>query len=476
MSWNYANGNNIWTADDYTQLPALREDNIYQTLIGQDKSAMKACFYGVLEPPMTDDFFANAEKSEQDNAIVWEYVLDATPSGTKTSVVVSIGADSKAPVAMEVAIARNNQAIYLKRYEWAYWNEFVSKQAIDYIRANYPEIPSDSWDRCTAARMFSGLGGDLGMEEKLVDIAWNEVKPSNAESIARTLYENTLRDLMGRSTEISNGKVTVRLDEYNLKKMLAKAEQVKTQYGPNKVVTWVNPQDPAHKEYASYTGDKYYERVKKMVDVAHGIMDESLVPDLLSVLPLKKDGTFKRDQTIVLFDGKISDAATYDYYTTGDKMCLGITTGGDWWSENKGDVKVDGNTGRLAIVTLNTTRKLYPLLNEKLELQDIKTRTKYIKQADVKPGWVYEEKSGTKYLYFGIVDTGDPNWMPHYYARYTKKLEKLAKQATSLAELAYLVGKEDCSVSTRVNPRKFVAEIEEAQPTATITIEDFRRL
>lgn len=465
MGWNRNGQQNTWKADDYNRLPALREDNIYQCLVGQDKEEMEACFYNVLTPPMTDEFFANAVRKGDEDEVSLHYALDKTSDGREMSVACRVGVGENAPVELDVMVLCDDEMIYIMRYEWVYRNQHVNKRSIDYGREKYPEVPDTRWDREWMTYLSFGIGGDRGMEEDLISIAWDDVDPVEAETIAQSLYEHTLKDLLGRGNEITNGTVTVRLDEYNMKKMLDKARAMKSQYGANKVVTWMDPRDPSEKVYASYTGDKYCERVEKMVDVAYRVMSGELVPDLLERLPLKKDGTFKQDQTIVIFDGKISDAATYDYYTSGDKMCLGITTGDDYYSENKGAVRVGENTGRLAIITLNTTRKLYPLLNEELEIQDIKTKTRYLKQDEVKLGSVYAEKSGTKYLYVKV-DDSRPDCVAcsssfHYYVRYTKKVEQAVKDCETLEELQDVLGDMELTWSCREAPRKFVSWVEE---------------
>lgn len=467
MGWNEQN---VWEADDYNRLPALRSDNVHQKLVRQDKVVMSACFYGILTPPMTDEFFANAKREDDKDGIFWRYVLDKTPSGIELSIACRIGVGENVPVDLDVMVLRNDEAIYMLRYEWAYRNEYVSKEVLDYIERECPDIPKGRWDRAVHTYLCYRLGSDRGMKEDLVPITWADVKPRYAEAISRAIYEEALKDLMGRNKEITNGTAAIRLDEYNMSKMLDKAKAIKARYGSDKVVTWENPNDVNDKMYASYTGDKYYERVKKMCDVAYQLMEGDIVPRLFEKLPLKKDGTFKQEQTIIVFDGKISDIETYDGYVSGSKMFLGITTGDDFYSEydSKGSIAVAARTARLAIMTMKTTRKFYPLLNEELEVQDIKTKTKYLKQADVKPGSVYAEKSGTKYLYVGVADhrrgccPSSNDY--HLYVRYTKKIEQAVKGCESLEELQDVLEEIELNWSCRENPRKFVSLVEKIVP------------
>lgn len=99
--------------------------------------------------------------------------------------------------------------------------------------------------------------------------------------------------------EITNGKVSVYLDEFNIQCWKDTAEKVAEYYGNN-----IIPE-------SKLTGAQYKQKVDQMIDVAYGIMNGTVAPDILNQIPLKKDGTFQADKTIPVFSNGIGYANVY---------------------------------------------------------------------------------------------------------------------------------------------------------------------
>lgn len=99
--------------------------------------------------------------------------------------------------------------------------------------------------------------------------------------------------------EITNGKVSVYLDEFNIQCWKDTAKKVSEYYGNN-----VMPE-------SKLTGVQYKQKVDQMIDVAYGIMNGTVASDIFNQIPLKKDGTFQADKTIPIFSNGIGYANVY---------------------------------------------------------------------------------------------------------------------------------------------------------------------
>ena len=123
---------------------------------------------------------------------------------------------------------------------------------------------------------------------------------------------------------------------------------------------------------------------------------------------------------------------------------------------------------KLVIRERNGLVKKY-LLNADMSVNDVVSRAKNLKDADVKPGSVYAEKSGTEYLYLGHVDYDfNHSQSDHYiYIRYTKKVQSLAEEAKKSGIVTVndfnmkvlLPDIDKFTFSRRDNARKFVKEV-----------------
>lgn len=266
-------------------------------------------------------------------------------------------------------------------------------------------------------------------------------------------------------SEITNGKVSIYLDEFNVKCWKDAAEKVAEYYGSN-----IIPE-------SNLTGVQYKQKVEKMIDVAYGIMDGSVAPDIFNQIPLKKDGTFQADRTIPVFSNGIGYADTYigansnSYIDAcGVQLCIFAERSefGHELTDYDQTEFCSRTRAKLVIRKRNGIVKKY-LLNADMSVNDIISKAKNLKDTDVKPGSVYAEKSGTEYLYLGRVDYDFKHSKSgHYvYIRYTKKIQSLIDKAkdngvSSLNDFnvnVLLPDADKFTFSRRDNARKFVKEV-----------------
>lgn len=266
-------------------------------------------------------------------------------------------------------------------------------------------------------------------------------------------------------SEITNGKVSIYLDEFNVKCWKDAAEKVAEYYGSN-----IIPE-------SNLTGVQYKQKVEKMIDVAYGIMDGSVAPDIFNQIPLKKDGTFQADRTIPVFSNGIGYADTYigansnSYIDAcGVQLCI-FAERSEFGHEPTDYDQTEfcsKTRAKLVIRKRNGIVKKY-LLNADISVNDIISKAKNLKDTDVKPGSVYAEKSGTEYLYLGRVDYDFKHSKSgHYvYIRYTKKIQALIDKAkdnevSSLNDFnvnVLLPDADKFTFSRRDNARKFVKKV-----------------
>lgn len=268
-----------------------------------------------------------------------------------------------------------------------------------------------------------------------------------------------------RYQEITNGKVSVYLDEFNIQCWKDAAEKVAEHYGNN-----IIPE-------SNLTGVQYKQKVDQMINVAYGIMDGSVAPDIFNQIPLKKDGTFQADKTIPIFSNGIGyanvdiDANSNSYIDAcGVQLCI-FAEQSEFGHEPADYDQMEfcsKTRAKLVIRERNGLVKKY-LLNADMSVNDVVSRAKNLKDADVKPGSVYAEKSGTEYLYLGHVDYDfNHSQSDHYiYIRYTKKVQSLADEAKKSGIVTVndfnmkvlLPDIDKFTFSRRDNARKFVKEV-----------------
>lgn len=268
-----------------------------------------------------------------------------------------------------------------------------------------------------------------------------------------------------RYPEITNGKVSVYLDEFNIQCWKDATEKVAEHYGNN-----IIPE-------SNLTGIQYKQKVEKMIDVAYSIMDGAVAPDIFNQIPLKKDGTFQADRTIPVFSNGIGYVDTYigansNSYIDACGVQLCIFAEQSEFGHEPADYDqmefCSKTRAKLVIRERNGLVKKY-LLNADMSVNDIVSRAKNLKDTDVKPGSVYAEKSGTEYLYLGRIgyDFKHSKSGHYVYIRYTKKIQPLIDKAkdngvSSLNDFnvnVLLPDADKFTFSRRDNARKFVKEV-----------------
>lgn len=240
--------------------------------------------------------------------------------------------------------------------------------------------------------------------------------------------------------EICSGDLSIFYDEENFNHYLEHAKKIKDVCGKSKLAN------------TNITGEDYYRKIYELVQVANMIMNKEKAPNLFDLIPLKKDGTFQKARRISIYDNGISycESDSAGEYISGERITLAIVPYGinPWYEFMDTNEKVDEHRARLAITIVSGVRKLYPLLDRGLKIQNIKTKSTYIKQEDLKPGAIYKEKSGTEYLFLGGISiVSYPSTFPNLiltskhkhiygceYLRVTKKVKDVLDGCNSLDE------------------------------------------
>lgn len=262
---------------------------------------------------------------------------------------------------------------------------------------------------------------------------------------------------------LTNEKLSIILDNDGINKYRKIAQQLQLKYGNQTMRS------------SNLTGNQYYNKIEEMINVATQIINKNLIPNIFDVIPLKKDGTFFNHNVVIFYNHCTYFAeSTYEYLDV-SSVILCLTP---YYKSSK----IDNTKMILTLAVLNTAKKLYPLLDSNLHVQDIKTKTKYIPNHLVQTGAIYKEKSGTQYLYLGQIDIriiptqylqNPQKPYPHDYTGYytyvriTKAIKEYIQKSTCLDDLfIFLIQNkktgihEPPSLSIRYNPRKFTEQVE----------------
>lgn len=222
--------------------------------------------------------------------------------------------------------------------------------------------------------------------------------------------------------------------------------------------------------------------------------------DIFEYLPLTKQGKFSNAQntlvadsactTANLFDGGVS---MYPRKQTIQLRLMPYYDSDDAFIQNQ---PMD-NVRELRLDWYDSVRKAVPVFDaDGNPSRPETTRASYLRDADIRPGFVYEEKSGTRFLAlegmqfcarYGFQWPGkEPEYSDvmrcgvrdHIYVRWTKKLETALDGARDFNTLFHILadGARDdlwllkSCASVRENPRKFVREVGAVlDPTLTRT-------
>lgn len=281
------------------------------------------------------------------------------------------------------------------------------------------------------------------------------------------------RKTQNKYKEIFWNDTSIFLDELNIEYYLEEAKEIRKQHGQTKI------------EDMTCTGEEYFDKMEKIIQIAHDLMNGQLVPDLFQRIPLKKNGTFTANRRIPIFKNNLYEAAQYDTHVAKSELVLCVIPQETYEYGEKYDLSepITEHRARLAITSIQGAKKIYPLIGKNMVINDITTKTTYLKNDQIQPGGIYQEKSGTEYLYLGCINIDDISEyarmykiptnkkifdaiLPcHHYIRMTKKIQKMIDQSNSLEKFLkiYIQDKvkkqyDNPNFSERENPRKFVKE------------------
>lgn len=274
------------------------------------------------------------------------------------------------------------------------------------------------------------------------------------------------------TNELVSGNLSIFLDERNLDYYLNQAKNVMSKYGFNKIPNM------------TITGQQYYDNMKEMTSIAHSIINGQIPQsqNIFDCIPIKKDNTFLQNRKIPVFKNNLYTAEAYENYIDKSELVLCIMPdpthvypdryGWIDWSERTCPTKA-----RLCISPIEGARKIQPLVNKNLTINDLTAKTTYLKKDQVKPGGIYQETSGTEYLYLGRIQIIFKDYLvytnqtlsdymecEHHYIRITKAIQNMISKApdfdTFLKQyLEETFGKSKTfKFSTRTTPRKFVKQ------------------
>ena len=240
---------------------------------------------------------------------------------------------------------------------------------------------------------------------------------------------------------------------------------------------------------------------EQLCQLAEKIVSPDFEIDIFDYLPLTKSGNFPQNQNPLIAEAKLKFGKQFTTawraYPINHRLQLRLVPAFinemDWIQNNPMD-----DTMILKIQFFRTTRKQAPIFDENGNpTKVITTRAAYLNDTDIKPGYVYEEKSGTQYLcitncplYCDAVYTDSATGqvtsykrvyaVPDYknvYIKWTKTLAKALGQDTSFNNIVRVLAGKDktndvitrCSI--RENPRKFIREVATVFDANTITPE-----
>lgn len=241
------------------------------------------------------------------------------------------------------------------------------------------------------------------------------------------------------------------------------------------------------------TPEQWRDEVRRLQAIMASITDG--YPEKLNIfqyLPLTKAGKFPENRNILIADSKASTAALYDGGAYGSypskrniqlRLMPYYATTMDFIHDSRmADTRV------LRLDWNDAVRKQRPVFDENgTPSKPEDERASYLKDTEVRPGFIYEEKSGSQYVCLDDMEFGgreifidaDGNRTSyangltlrksgmHSYVKWTKKLETALAGRTDFNAFAHAMADGDKTepwcyghrISSRCNPRKFVREV-----------------
>lgn len=240
------------------------------------------------------------------------------------------------------------------------------------------------------------------------------------------------------------------------------------------------------------TLNQYQAEVQRLRELMQRIVKD--YPDKLDIfdfLPLTKAGKFPVNQNPVIASSKCTTAALYyggDNGSYPEKLTVQLRLM-PYYADDMAFVR-NRPMEDVRIVRLDwfDTLKKRPAVFDETGVPAkpiAQAKTSYLKDADVKPGYVYEEKSGAQFLCLDGMEFGSRHIFIrdgkqvsydnsihhrksgyHLYLRWTKKLANAMAGKCDFNSLAHIMSNNDredpwtyAKLSIREAPRKFVKEI-----------------
>ena len=172
-----------------------------------------------------------------------------------------------------------------------------------------------------------------------------------------------------------------------------------------------------------------------------------------------------------------------------------------YWAslEDFANNKKQKNTRILELHWFDSLRKTAPIFDENdVPSKTVTAKTEYLDDSKIKPGHVYEEKTGCQYLVLDNIRFqaeldahGYPYTAPehvagyacHVYIRWTKALKTAMGNANDVNTLIHILAENDkdtpwtytSKLSTRQSPRKFVRHVRKALDLSKTKSEKFEK-
>ena len=219
--------------------------------------------------------------------------------------------------------------------------------------------------------------------------------------------------------------------------------------------------------------------------------------DIFEFLPLTKNGKFPGNQNILIADSKCVTGTNEKYPV---RQSIQVRLMPYWASlEDFANDKKQKDTRILELHWFDSLRKTTPIFDENnIPTKPVTVKTEYLDDSKIKPGHVYEEKTGCQYLVLdGIrfqaeLDThGYPYTTPehvagytcHVYIRWTKTLKTAMGTANDINTLMHIMAENDkdtpwtytSKLSARQSPRKFVRHVRKALDLSKTKSEKFEK-
>lgn len=277
---------------------------------------------------------------------------------------------------------------------------------------------------------------------------------------------------------VSNGKLTVVVMPENLKEVRATIRAEATTYK-----LYDDPRiDP----------DEWVREAARLCRLAEDLVSPESKVNIFDFIELTKAGSFPKNKNQLVATSKCRVGATYEYPVSRTlQLRLVPAYNGLWnWLE---DTRME-DTMILKVDTFDSVRKQEPIFDGNgVPHKVVVAKARYLKDDQIVPGRVYEEKSGTQFLCItGCVvkdytideETGKPHvysgkdhsvlfpdknchgepW--NHYIRWTAALSKQVGRDTGYADILRALAAKDTArsqvndkVSSRTCPRKFVREV-----------------